>query len=43
MRGLIRPSANQLELADLGAVGIERLGLKDMPRSLNFGLLRRVF
>jgi hypothetical protein len=36
-------SFRQLELADIGAVRIERLGLKDMPGSLNFDLLRRVF
>jgi hypothetical protein len=34
-------SCGQLELADIGAVRIERLGLKDMPGSLNFDLLRR--
>jgi len=36
-------SFRELELADIGAVRIERLGLKDMPGSLNFDLLRRVF
>jgi hypothetical protein len=36
-------SARQLELADLGAARIERLGLKDMPGALNFDLLRWIF
>jgi hypothetical protein len=36
-------SFRELELADIGAVRIERLGLKDMPGSLNFDLVRRVF
>jgi hypothetical protein len=36
-------SFRELELADIGAVRIERFGLKDMPGSLNFDLLRRVF
>jgi len=36
-------SFRQLKLADIGAVRIEWLGLKDMPGSLNFDLLRRVF
>jgi hypothetical protein len=34
-------SFRELELADIGTARIERL--KDMPGSLNFDLLRRVF